>query len=149
MKIVEIEKAEIHKIKNLWEELNSCHGEKSSHFKSHFESFVFEKRIERLLAKEHLVIYAAESNSELVGYSIATVDGNLGEIDSIFVKKAHRGNNLGHRLTEKALSWLSQFDCDAINVHVAEGNESALPFYEKHGFRERYRVLQLKKAITL
>ena len=92
MEIIEIKKAEISILKGLWEELNSHHGEKSSHFKFYFKSFTFEKRIEKLLTKEHLVIYAAEINSDLVGYCIATVNGNLGEVDSIFVKKEHRGN---------------------------------------------------------
>ena len=146
MEIIEINKAEISKIEDLWVELNSYHGEKSSHFKFHFESFTFEKRIERLLTKEHLVIYVAEINSNPVGYCIATVNENLGEIDSIFIKKEHRGNNLGHKLIQKALSWLNKFKCDVINVFVAEGNESALPFYEKFGFRERYRVLQIMKS---
>jgi ribosomal protein S18 acetylase RimI-like enzyme len=145
MKIIEIEKAEIHKIKDLWEELNSFHYKKSSHFKFHFECFTFEKRIERILTKEHLMIYAAEINSDFVGYCIATVNGNIGEIDSIFIKKEHRGKHLGYKLTQKALSWLNKFDCDVINVYVVEGNESALPFYKKFGFRERFRVLQIKK----
>ena len=102
MEIIEINKEEILKIKELWKELNSYHCERSSYFKFHFKSFTFEKRIEGLLKKEHLVIYAAEIDSVLVGYCIATVIGNLGEIDSIFIKKEHRGKNLGHKLTQKA-----------------------------------------------
>jgi ribosomal protein S18 acetylase RimI-like enzyme len=35
--------------------------------------------------------------------------------------------------------------CSAILVTVADGNEAALPFYEKLGFRVRRTVLQLKK----
>ena len=98
MEIIEIKKDEIFKIADLWEGLNVHHGKKSSHFKSHFESFTFEKRIEQLLTKEHLAIFATQTNSDLVGYCIATVNSNLGEIDSIFVKKEYRGNNIGYDL---------------------------------------------------
>jgi ribosomal protein S18 acetylase RimI-like enzyme len=145
MEIIEIKRDEIFKIADLWEELNVHHGKRSSYFKSHFASFTFKKRIEQLLKKEHLAIFAAQTNSDLVGYCIASVNSDFGEIDSIFVKKEYRGKNIGYELTQKALSWLNEFECDAINVSVAEGNESALPFYEKFGFRERFRVLQIRK----
>ncbi|MBN1267122.1 MAG: GNAT family N-acetyltransferase [Anaerolineales bacterium] len=144
MEIVEIKKAEIAKIKVLWEELNAYHRERSTHFKAHFASFTFEKRIEKLQVKDQLVIYAAEIDSELVGYCIATVKGKIGEIDSLYIQKEYRGDNLGRKLTEKALSWLNKFECDEIYVYVAEGTEPVLPFYETLGFRERYRVLQIR-----
>ncbi len=145
MKITEIDKNNIHKIKDLWEELNAHHCEKSSHFKFHFESFSFEKRIEGLLDKEHLVIYAVEIKSSLVGYCIATVNGRNGEIDSLYIKKEYRGDGLGNKLTEKALAWIDKLGCNEVKVYIAEGNESSLPFYERFGFRERFRVLQIKK----
>ena len=145
MEIVEIEKSEVMKIKGLWNQLNALHWEKSSHFKSHFESFTFKKRIERLFAKKNVAIFAAQINSdEPVGYCMATENEGVGEIDSIFVKDEFRGNGFGKKLTQKAITWLDRFHCHEINVRVAEGNESVLLFYEQFGFKERFRVLQIQ-----
>lgn len=146
MKIVVIEKCDVTQVQPLWEELNALHLEKSSNFRKHFESLTFEKRIENLLAKEHIIIYVVEVDSNLVGYCIATVNGQVGEIDSLYIKQEYRGNRLGERLINQALSWLNQQGCNEINIYVAEGNESVLSFYENFGFKERFRVLQMRKS---
>ena len=49
-------------------------------------------------------------------------------------------------LTEAAMSWLSSLECSQVNVYVAEGNEEAIPFYEKFGFKKRFHVLQIKNS---
>ena len=49
-------------------------------------------------------------------------------------------------LTESAMSWLSDLDCSQISIYVAEGNEEAIPFYEKFGFKKRFHVLQIKNS---
>jgi len=144
MKIVEIDREDISRIKGLWEALNTHHARKSRHFKDRFEALTFERRFGRLLEKEHLVIYAASEGPELVGYCVATESDSRGEVDSLYIKDEYRDKELGRKLTEKALSWLEQFECDEVILYVAEGNESVLPFYEKLGFRERYRVLQIQ-----
>ena len=145
MEIIKIKKSEIYKIKPLWEGLNRQHLENSSNFKHHFELFTFEQRVELLSGKDQVVIYAAQINSNLAGYCIASIEHDTGEIDSIFIQEVYRGKGVGRKLMQYALSWLETFECRSINVAVAAGNESVLPFYEKIGFRERVRVLQLKK----
>jgi diamine N-acetyltransferase len=144
MEIIEIDREDIGRIKGLWESLNAHHARKSRYFRDRFEALTFERRFDRLLAKEHLVIYAASKGPELVGYCVATESESRGEIDSLYIREEYRGRDLGRKLTEKALSWLEQFECDEVILYVAEGNESVLPFYEKLGFRERYRVLQIR-----
>ena len=52
MKIVKINKNEIHQIRPMWEELNKIHGQLSTHFKEHFLSFTFEKRMKQIEDKE-------------------------------------------------------------------------------------------------
>jgi diamine N-acetyltransferase len=146
MKIVELEKTEYVKIKVLWEKLNRLHEELSGNFKDHFASFTFEKRMESLLCKEHLIIFAAQDKTNYIGYCIASIDRNKGEIDSIYIDPSHQKQRIGALLIQKALNWLHEKKCKEISVSVAEGNESVLDFYKKFGFHKRFVVLQRKKT---
>ncbi|WP_200284739.1 GNAT family N-acetyltransferase [Rhabdochromatium marinum] len=143
MEIIEIPKESIHEIEPLWRELNSHHHEKSNNFKGHFSSFTFTERSKKLLAMDNLAIFAVKENSELVGYCIASSNNGAGEIDSLYIKPQFRGASLGMLLTESAMAWLSGLNCSQISVYVAEGNEDAIPFYEKFDFKTRFHVLQI------
>lgn len=145
MDIIKIDKDNIYQIEPLWKELNDLHCEISSNFKEHYASFTFEQRTKDIFSREGMVIYAAQSDKDLVGYCISTKSGSVGEIDSLFVKHQFRGENLGVRLIEKAMAWLESAGCETIKLMVAEGNESVLAFYQKLGFQRRSYVLQLPK----
>lgn len=95
---------------------------------------------------DKLAIFTAKENSELVGYCIASSNNGDGEIDSLYIKPQFRGISLGMLLTESAMSWLTGLNCNQISVCVAEGNEEAIPFYEKFGFKKRFNVLQIKNS---
>ena len=146
MDIVTIDKDSIDDIEPLWKELNSHHRDRSNYFKDHFSTFTFSDRKKGLLAKENLAIFGAKDGENLVGYCIASCDKDSGEIESLFIKVDYQGASLGTRLMEAAMSWLSGFNCKNITVSVAEGNEDAIPFYERFGFKKRLHVLQLKKS---
>lgn len=143
MEIIQFGKSELPRIRSLWEELNTLHGRKSNHCKDHFKAFTFEQRIEKLLDREHLSVFAAQADIEIVGYCLTTADDEYGELDSLYIQKAHRGNGLGKKLSLQALQWLHSLGCTDIRVAVAEGNEAAIPFYAKLGFQKRFTVLRL------
>jgi len=137
MDIIEIDKHDLHLIRSLREELNALHDSRSTHSKDHFATFTFDQRIEMLMNREYLVVFAAQSNMELVGYCIATANGSSGELDSLYILDSYRGAGVGARLSNRSLEWLKRMDCTDIRMAVAEGNEKEIPFYEKLGFRER------------
>ena len=142
MNIIELSKKYMNEIEGLWKELNSLHRELSSNFKSHFESFTFDNRVKQLSIKENLSIFVAKEADANIGYCVVTKDNEIGEIDSLFVRKEYQGQGVGHELMSKAFEWLKNKKCSAINIYVAEGNESVLTFYEKYGFKKRFTVLQ-------
>ena len=146
MDIIEIDRNRLQDIRDLWKELNSLHRQLSSNFKQHFDSFTFEKRVEKLICKEYLSIFVASDADLYVGYCIATADKNRGEIDSIYVQPSYRGQKVGHELMIMAMEWLNKQDCNEIDIYVAEGNEQVLGFYEKYGFKKRSTVMQKKRA---
>jgi ribosomal protein S18 acetylase RimI-like enzyme len=142
LKIMAINRDEIESIKTLWESLNAYHLLKSKYFKGHFSEFTFEKRMEDLNKRDHLIAYVAEDENESIGYCIASVDGPVGEIDSLFIKAERRGQGVGDEMMTLALKWLEEQNCETIRVSIAEGNESVLDFYRRFGFAERLIVMQ-------
>lgn len=142
MNIKAITKDEINGIKTLWENLNAHHLSRSTHFKDHFSTLTFEKRMEGPKKRNRFIAYLAEENGEQIGYCIATLDGLAGEIDSLFVKKACRGKGVGEQLMSLALKWLEQQSCETVRLSVAEGNEDVLDFYKRFGFAKRFTVVE-------
>ena len=67
-------RTELARIKPLWQKLNEIHLHDSIHFKDHYSSFTFEKRIMawNALPDERVWILTAEINDEIIGYIVAT-----------------------------------------------------------------------------
>jgi ribosomal protein S18 acetylase RimI-like enzyme len=86
-------------------------------------------------------VFAVSDAGAYVAYCIASVEKKRGEVDSIYVKQGCRGRGIGSRLMAAAIEWLRLHGCTEIVVCVAEGNEDALGFYEKHGFSKRFTVM--------
>ena len=142
MKTKTITRDEIEGVKILWEHLKTHHLLKSTNFKDHFSKLTFEKRMEDLKKRDRFIGYVAEDNGESIGYCIATVEGLVGEIDSIFVSELYRGRGVGEKLVSLVLDWFGEQNCETIKVSIAEGNESVLGFYRRFGFAERFIVMQ-------
>lgn len=154
MNSIKIEKMSIeaiNRIEPLWQKLNQHHSERSTYFKTHFAEMTFSRRVELMTGCTDAVFFVAvdetlnEKSHELVdaGYVLASLRDRTGEIDSLFVDSAYRGQDLGSRLMEAALIWLKEKGGQSIKVSIAEGNESALDFYRKFGFKERLVTMQI------
>jgi len=130
----------------LWERLNQLHLERSEYFQDHFSKFTFDQRTKELNIRERVRVFYAEDigNQKYLGYCIASVDQGIGEVDSLYVLPSCQGSGLGQALMERALAWLKDQGCSRIRVAVAQGNEQALGFYEKFGFKPRFTVLEHK-----
>lgn len=132
----------------LWRRLRDHHARVSVQFGEDMARREFEDRRRELAAKAdgmwiELAVDRASGNE--AGYVIATQspDGR-GEIDSIYVRSAHRGSGLGHCLLDRALDWLTGRGADKISIQVVVGNEAAHGFYARHGFYPRNTILTRK-----
>ena len=147
--LIEIKKEQLSKIEHLWEELKKIHLNDSKYFKDYFSTFTFEKRCEKLeeINDEHIKIEIVEDKKtkDFIGYCISTIEKNIGEIDSLFIKEEYRKYGLGKKLVESSIEWLENSKCEKIKVGVAEGHESVFEFYKKLGFYPRVTYLELKK----
>ena len=146
MEIIELDRSRLSEIEALWKELNAHHAQRSSNFKQYFDTLTFQDRIKQLLYKENLSLFVSSDAGVYVGYCIVTAERNKGEIDSIYVKASHRGRRIAHELMGRAMEWLRMHDCSEIVIFVAEGNETVLSFYEKHGFSKRFTVMGKRKT---
>lgn len=142
MKIKTIDGSEIECIRKLRDSLNLYHTTKSTHFHNHFSKYTFEKWVERMKRRDRLMTYVAQDKGENVGFCMATIDGLVGEIASLFVREPYRDRRVGEELISLALKWLEEQECEAIRVSVVIGNERVMDFYRRFGFVERIVVMQ-------
>ena len=145
--IVEKDITELGVIKPLWEKLNLIHLDKSVYFKSKYENFTFEKRIESIYQKAQkgiikLDVLLYNNEGEFVGYCLSSIEDSFGEIESIFIEKAYRKFGLGDKLMNNALKWFESNGIKNIEINVVYANDEALPFYERHGFNVGNYILK-------
>jgi ribosomal protein S18 acetylase RimI-like enzyme len=148
IKYVHGDQAMLNEVKEMWEELNLYHCDRSEHFKSHYRAMTFAKRKATLLKKaecgEMRVDMAVdEATGKSLGYIVSTVGSdNVGEIQSVYVDAAYRRMGIGATLMRKALSWMEEKAVSEKVVEVSVGNETAWGFYGQFGFKPRLTLLK-------
>jgi GNAT superfamily N-acetyltransferase len=134
----------IDKIEPLWLQLNTHHSSISPFFGDYFKRFKFEDRKNALIEKANkgkLKIFMFCPDNLPQGYCIASIEGNEGEIDSIYINEKYRKIGIGSRLMSQAFSWLHEHGIERIKVGVVFGNEDAFSFYQKFGLFPRLTYL--------
>ena len=113
-----------------------------------------ESDIKDILKNEKKPIYVAVNDKdEVLGYLFLEIKDNKNAsnqkprttlyIDDICVSKDHRREGIGEFLFSFAKELAISLKCDDITLNVWSGNEAALKFYTKHGFKERNAILEL------
>lgn len=136
-------------IKELWENLNLVHCEKSTYFKEQFKNSKFAQRKNGLLSKAHngslYVVLAQNENHESIGYSVSSFGDQTAEIESIYIEPSYRKHGIGGQLMQMTLKWIKEKHPKRILVSVAVGNEEAIGFYQKFGLYPRRTELQMNQ----
>lgn len=131
----------------LWKSLNAIHIEESTHFKAHFRSVTFDKRIAPIREVDDSqvkITLVRDSNGDPAGYCISTAKNGEGELESLYLDPSFRGLGAGEKLVKLHVEWMMSKRCRRIRVSVAEGHESVIGFYEKMGFSPRLTVLEFR-----
>ena len=132
------------RLQTLWYELKDHHREINPAFPD-MSTPTFELRESGLKekAKGLLVDCVVRKSDGLeIACCFSTIDRNdTGEIESLYVREAFRGQGIGKHLVTRALSWLDQKCAKAKRVSVLYGNCPAIRFYEQFGFRARVQEL--------
>ncbi|MCC6025323.1 MAG: ribosomal protein S18-alanine N-acetyltransferase [Desulfurococcaceae archaeon] len=103
------------------------------------ECFNPEERYSRRVFEWYLLLepifYIAECGGEVVGYVLATIQGDTCHVDSIAVREKWRRRGIGAELLKRALSECRSRGAKRAALEVAVDNEPALRLYSKLGFR--------------
>jgi len=126
------------RVETLWKELNEFHIGIGGYFSADLAERSFDRRRTELIDSTKMLYVAIASDNADVGYCISSIRGDdIGEIDSIYVKKEYRSQGLGKKLAESALRWLDENNVRKKVVVVLEGNSEAMAFYRSLGFLPR------------
>ena len=146
-RIVQLPLTQLDLLEPLWNQLNLLHHEDSVYFKEHYETLTFERRVApfRSMTDESLhLVGLMDTLDQLVGYCIATVHHDMGEIESLYLDAAYRGSHYGQQLLDQGMAWLKSRNCTKIRLSVSYGHEEVFGFYMKQGFFPRMTVLEWK-----
>lgn len=136
---IQVSGSEICCLRDMWLELNNYHIPVVTSFNSRFLNVSFEKHYQNLIQYKNLFAYIAVLNRVKIGFVIVFGEGDIAEIDSIYVKDKYRRNGIGDTLMKYALKELVGVYKEIV-IRVAEGNIQS--FHFRNHFKKRYTLFQ-------
>ncbi|MEN1761322.1 GNAT family N-acetyltransferase [Anoxynatronum sibiricum] len=138
-------------IKEVWEKNRLFHEATSQFFGHLYHSLIFEERMAPFEAfgEDQMKITIAEavgeeeSQQQVIGYCLSTIDGHEGQMQTLHVLEEFRGKEIGKELMQRHLEWLKDHKCEAVSLVVSQENEKAIRFYENHGFQKNTIEMRL------
>lgn len=146
LEIFDITYDEIEVIKDLWEKNRMYHENSSEYFGEFYKDINFDQRI-KAFSKFYgntIKITVAKNSYEYIGYCMSTIIDGRGELESLHVDEAYRGNGIGKELVNKHIEWLKEKNCKVIGVTVSQENQSTIGFYKSFGLYPNTIYMQLK-----
>ena len=104
--------------------------------------------IARYLRRNPSTCFVAEKNARIVGVILSGHDGRRGFIHHTAVHPDCRGQGIGHRLVEAALSALKAEGIHKVALVVFDRNQTGNRFWEKEGFTAREDLVYRNRALT-
>lgn len=104
--------------------------------------------IARYLRRNPSTCFVAEKNARIVGVILSGHDGRRGFIHHTAVHPDCRGQGIGHRLVEAALSTLKAEGIHKVALVVFDRNQTGNRFWEKEGFTAREDLVYRNRALT-
>jgi len=93
-------------------------------------------------------MFIALEEERVIGMSFAEMkgpkEGSYGYISSVIVDEDYRGKGVGELLIQKAILYLGRRGASTIRINVRKEAAGAAKLYEKIGFKEKYRVMELE-----
>ena len=104
-----------------------------------------EKALSALLSDPSRPILIADLDGQVAGYAFCILqvtendpvlrDRKVLYIDDLCVEEAQRGRGIATALYRRTLEFARELHCDAVTLNVWCGNDSAMKFYKKSGFK--------------
>ena len=97
---------------------------------------------------ENTVVFVAEVEGKIVGYSLGWVSqpwaykGKRGYICDCFVEKSYRRRGIGKALVKAMLEWFINKGVECVEADVYSSNVPSLKLFKKLGFEEVFKRLR-------
>jgi ribosomal-protein-alanine N-acetyltransferase len=78
----------------------------------------------------------AEEDGEVVGHAVASMAGDIAELQRIAVDERRRRSGIASALLAGVVEAAAATEADRLLLEVREDNHGALAFYARHGFAE-------------
>jgi [ribosomal protein S18]-alanine N-acetyltransferase len=106
------------------------------------------------VAGGEMAAWIAEHERGVAGFLVARVLVRETEILNFAVRADVRRRGIGTKLIGAAIEWSRELHAEKVTLEVRASNESAIGFYERHGFvaagrRPRYYVAPVEDALLL
>ena len=93
----------------------------------------------------------AEIDNKIVGYLVGGESEihsyrkikKIAELDNMLVLEEYRGKSIGKKLVDAFLKWCKDNNFERISVEASTGNEKAIRFYKKMGFKDYNSILEM------
>jgi ribosomal protein S18 acetylase RimI-like enzyme len=98
---------------------------------------------------ENTVVFVAETEGKIVGYSLGWVNQpwaykkKRGYICDCFVEKSYRRRGIGKALVKAMIDWFKEKGVECIEADVYSSNIPSLILFRKFGFEEVFKRLRL------
>lgn len=77
-----------------------------------------------------------EKDKVIIGFITFTIMYEKAEIIDLVVDTNHQKNGIGTSLINAVIKDCADKKCESVTLEVRVGNQKAISFYRKHGFRE-------------
>ena len=142
---------DVDKIVELWKEFMNEHDKavlRKNPSLKHFiarkknAAGIFRKFVKKNIVSKYGVIFVAETNDNLIGYSLNLIKDNIivykikkiGYISDLYVKKQYRKKHISSRFKDLAIEWFKNKAINHVSIAVHRENEVAHSIYRKWGF---------------
>ena len=126
---------------DLMRKLTELMGEK-------FDEFRWKTSLLTRKSQQEGMFIAIGEDNIVVGMGFAEIRGKeggiFGYISSVIVDEDYRGQGIGEHLIQKAIMYLGRRGANKVRINVRKEATGAINLYEKIGFKEKFRVMELE-----
>lgn len=153
MQIAPIEEKHFPQIVRLWREFMEFHFDLDPHFTlSENSDEEYNKLMHDSIKKDTMKGFMAIERDEILGYCFCMIKelplvfkyNKYGFIADMAVKAEHRRKGIGELLLNEALKWFEKKGMKRIELFVHNKNQMGVSFWEKHGFKEYLKAMQIE-----
>lgn len=128
--------AEFYRYQYLFDEQQNYHYNLCHPCPEKFMVYTFEK-LQQAFNEDSIIFFVLFINNNAVGFATLDIGETYHCVGDLFLQEKYRGMGYGRKLLETVICYHNQY----INTHlgielsITIGNEKAMAFYEKLGFR--------------